>query len=354
MAERLQKHRFDFSGRLDDLKSSLLKVLSGSITEQDLTELVQFSRVLIESHLRCMRPSMDMLCRNQGLTFTELAYDCIAEAFARDRDGRFRHLLSFVAVLRCPLDEIQPHELFLAYRGFLVKLADSQLARLFALSDPVGAKIHRNIRDCVKTGRHFSLRKDFRGLVLVPRSGNSHEERPLFPVDELWRQLAESAAGCGVIPELLGALHRVLLAQDMYRRTIPLRDVVQLFKLAYRGDGEEDAAVTANRSDLEGLSDFEIERLRLQVESALKEKIALTYLLKGKMDRDEAEAIFGAFHDMLCDWCSPDGEELSLAAYLARHAVLDEGEYERRYRIKMEYLLKLIRQEFASRLLREI
>jgi hypothetical protein len=104
----------------------------------------------------------------------------------------------------------------------------------------------------------------------------------------------------------------------------------------------------------EGLSDFEIEEIRSQVELALKEKILLTYFARGKIGRREAEAIFSGLHDMLMDWCYSGGANASLQEYLTRYLPVDGETYENSYRAKMEYLLKVAREEFGARLMKEI
>jgi hypothetical protein len=92
----------------------------------------------------------------------------------------------------------------------------------------------------------------------------------------------------------------------------------------------------------------------LQVETVLKEKILLTYFARGKIDRRQAEAMAGAFHDLLWERCFSDSEMLSLFEYLSRRIVIDEHEYEELFRTKMEYLLRLAREEFTARLMREL
>ena len=86
----------------------------------------------------------------------------------------------------------------------------------------------------------------------------------------------------------------------------------------------------------------------------MKEKILLTYFARGKVDRKHAEAMAGAFHDLLGDWCSSGSDAQSLFQYLGQHVEVDEDEYEEIFRSKMEYLLKLAREEFTARLMREL
>jgi len=336
-----------------NLKSHLLSLLKGSISETDLSRFVQLSRSIVQSYLGYIRSSITNLCLQQGLTLTDLAYDCIAEAFARDEERRFPLLENFRNSLNTDLETIPENELFLAYKSFLTRIADAQLARLYALADPMGAKVHRNIRDSVKQSPHFCLNKDFRGYVLSPKGVDPLDYLEAFPFEVLEREFLGCAKPHHSTPEMLGIIHNILGAQTSYRRSLPLTDVVQLFKKVYQFNYAQLEHVDHEFS-IDGLSEFEIDRMRSQVELALKEKILLTYLARGKVDRKQAESMFCAMQDMLTDWCEMKDAETPLFHYIHQHLDITDDEYEKNYRAKMEYLLKIAREEFAARLMRDV
>ncbi|MDI6766856.1 MAG: hypothetical protein QME52_08550 [Bacteroidota bacterium] len=214
------------------LKDFLLLLLEGNISHSELTELVHLSRAIIQSYLGYIRNSITYLCLQQGLTITDLAYDCIAEAFAKDEKNKFHQLENFAQSLDNDLESTPEPEIFLAFKSFLTRLADAQLARLFAQADPGGAKIHRNIRDCLKQSALFKLEKDFRGLVLKPKD-DTGEHLEEFPHEALEHELLNNLNHECSTPELLATLHRTLTEQTKYRRSVPLVDVVQLFRKTY-------------------------------------------------------------------------------------------------------------------------
>ncbi|MBI4547318.1 MAG: hypothetical protein HY707_05010 [Ignavibacteriae bacterium] len=338
---------------IEYLRTYLQSLLKGSISETDLSRFIQLSRSIVQSYLGYIRASITNLCLQQGLTLTDLAYDCIAEAFARDEERRFPLLENFRNSLNTDLETIPENELFLAYKSFLKRIADAQLARLYAQSDPNGAKIHRNIRDSLKQSIHFCLNKDFRGYVVSPKGVDPLDHLETFSIEELEREFLSCAKPHHSTPEMLGILHTILGAQTSYRRSLPLTDVVQLFKKVYQFDYAQLKHVDHEFS-IDGLSEFEIDRMRSQVELALKEKILLTYLARGKVDRKQAEAMFCAMQDMLVDWCEMKDAETSLLHYIRQHVDITEDVYETQYRAKMEYLLKIAREEFAARLMRDV
>ncbi len=335
--------------QFQNLKPLLAEVTHGSASKRQMTELVQLSRAIIHSYLTHYRHSVTRLCLEQGLTVTEVAYDCIGEAFARNGTGCFTQLDNFVSSLRDRLDFLPDHEVFLAFKAFIIRIAEAQLARLYAQADPGGAKIYRNIRESVNAGDCFVLIKDFRGQVLQIKRSDARNELLPFPQDELERRFLDCASLRHPIPELLNIIATILAEQSSYRKSVTLFHVVALVKMVYK---QEEAAEQPLRFD--GLSEEEIEQIRTEVERAVNEKILVTYYVKGKVNRVEAEAMAAALREMTSDWCRYDGDSPSLYQYLGRHIDLDEEKYNDAFRTKMEYLMKIARDEFAARLTREL
>ena len=282
-----------------------------------------------------------------------MSYDCIAEAFARDTDGTFPNIHHFIGSLETNLDTIPGHELFLAYKSFQIRIAEAQLARLYGQTDPSGSRIHRNIRDCLKGSNTFTLHKDFRGVVLVPLHVDPLDHLGPFPMDELERHFVREASSRNSIPRLLEILHGVLGGQCVYRRTLPLIEVVVIFKSLFQNDFVPETSIDHEWS-LDGLGEFELRRMRYEVENVLKEKILLTYLVRGKVTDKQAAAMFKTLQAVLDDWFSGNSSSESLYSSFNGHLPIGPGVYEQDFRPKMEYLLRLARQELAGRLMREM
>jgi hypothetical protein len=333
------------------LKPNLLRLREGKISISEMTELVYLCRSVIDAYLNSTRRSITRLCLTQGLTITDLSYDCIAEIFARNEQNKFPQIENFTGVLREPLDVIPDNDLFLAFKQFLICITDAQLARLYAQSDPAGAKIHRNIRDTVKNSKLFRLERDFRGLILRPTIDFA-EHLEQYPREELERALFDRIDHQITTPDLLNIIYTILIEQHTYACSIPLVDIVQIFKKVYHGDLNVENCSCDISS--ESLTQFEIDRVCSQIELSLKEKILLTYLARGKVDRKEAEAMFDTFKDLLEDWCNSEESQTSIFNYFKQYLPVTEEQYESLYRSKMEYLLKIAREEFRIRLMKEL
>ena len=137
--------KYDYSA----FKKRLINILERKEEHSDVTELVKLSMILVQVHLSKMRYSLFFLLERNGVSIFDLANDCIGDAFKRNA-GTFKHLENFRNSLRSDVYSINEVELFIAYRSFITKVADVQLARQYAELDPNGYKIFRNIKETVK------------------------------------------------------------------------------------------------------------------------------------------------------------------------------------------------------------
>ncbi|MBS4028756.1 MAG: hypothetical protein KGZ58_08965 [Ignavibacteriales bacterium] len=341
------------------LKQTLQLLCGHSLPEKELSRLVHTSRLIIQKYLLHFRSSLSALSENIGLSASDIAYDCLGEIFARDKDNTFHRIEEFISHLEKGFDDTSETEIFFAYEGLLSAVADAHLARLYAQADPTGAKILRNIRDTVKKTFFFSLHKDFRGSVLIPNNIESLDHLPEFPLEQLSARFILKTNRDNTTGQLLEILFRILTEQQTFRRSVPLNDIVQLFKKIY--PAQSGAEISENEDGEFSLhvvdgafTQFELDQMRLHVEETVKEKIFLTYYTKGKVDKKQAESLFYAMQDVITDWMySQDGQE-TLRPYIQKYLRLDDAAYENNFRLKMEYLRKIAREEFAKRLTKEI
>jgi hypothetical protein len=194
------------------------------------------------------------------------------------------------------------------------------------------------------------LHEGFRGYLLIPSSCSPNDNLEEFPLDELGSRLASRVRGSGSIPRLLSSLHEVVSEQHDYSRCVLLYDVVQIFRSYYidvRMDPADEVGVSADCSGV--LEQSEIDHISREVNQAIREKIVVGYLARGKIDRALADAMSEAFQALVRDWVNAN-EQLSLFDYLSRYYLASKEDYEEHIRAKMEYLLKLAREEFRRRL----
>ncbi len=125
-------------------------------------------------------------------------------------------------------------------------------------------------------------------MALRPFAGESFDHLEDFPLEQLANKFSAGQGSTTNIPELLKILHTLLIEQTTYCRSILLLDVVKLFKTIYASQmnpSSEDEPLFSN----EEFTELEIENISAKVERALKEKIVITYLIKGKLNGDQAD-----------------------------------------------------------------
>jgi len=336
----------------DALKHRLIRVMGGEIDPNDLTTLVHLSRVIVQSHLEHVRTSSLWLCRQQGITVEDMAFDCVGEVFRRNGDGRFVTIEAFAGALKRGIEGTPSAEVFFAYRKLLTTIANQRLAHLFAENDPAGGKIFRNLTGALKKSTLFDVDRDLRGVVIRPRNRNPRDELPEFPAEEMSRLLFGATGKNRSITELLKDLHGVLTGQKLYRQSVTLLEVTGVFKRLFSADLTNDENVAP--APFDDLSELDLDMIRGEVETVVRQKILLTYVVKGKMGVEEARAISDTFHDLLVDWIRSGKATDGIMRYLQRHQPMDEATYRKEYRPKMEYLLRIAREAFEARLVREL
>ena len=142
----------------------LVAISGNSINHSQLTELVRISRLIIQSYLINYRSKVFHLIARNGITITDLSYDCIADAFARNEENKFHIIKKFISSLNQNIKEIEVVNAFLAYKSFLIKVTDAQLSKLYSQSDPIGSKILRNVKDVVRCLDKFAIVKKFKRI----------------------------------------------------------------------------------------------------------------------------------------------------------------------------------------------
>ncbi len=330
-----------------NLKILLGELVRGTISHGNLTKIVHLCRSIAESYLSHYRSALVHICRLNGLTLVDLAMDCIAEVFARDGNERFYQVEKFVASLYTSLEDTAEDRLFLAFKSFVLRVTTTQLAKIYSLADPDGARIHRNIKDGIKKSRHLTLSDDFRGCVLELSHHDNLDHLPPYPLDQLERELLAVTNRSSDTPHLLDELARILIEQEEYRRSVRLMDVVQLFRRFY-AQFRDFEAFQQEVVEPEVLSELDAEIIQRQVQHTVQQRIISTYLLPGKVQKKEAVALSEIMCRIIADWCQGNGTPHSLYQYVKQYLPVTELEYEATWRNKVEYLTRIAREKLLA------
>lgn len=333
------------------IKPLLLSILSNGSAYHDLMDLVHITSAISESYLKHYYPSFLRICTQNGLSEQDLAEDAILEIFARDQNGEYLYLQNFVESLNSSFDKTSPIDIYHAYKSFVQTVAIRQLVKTYAKVDPSGAKIYRNIRDHIRKCDFIKLKKDFRGFVIYPAHHSCSGNRKPFPRDGLEKRLALEAPGANNIPDLLSGLIRILNNQNQYRCSIPLFQVVNLFKRHYAHISNH-TFKRENGIDLSALNKVDHNIIKSEVSRTLKQKILTTYVFPQKLDMDEAGKLFQTVIDIIDDWFDNHSERSTYYEHLKSNMPINKSQYNRRWRTKIEYLVRIAREQIGTYLLK--
>jgi hypothetical protein len=304
------------------------------VDELTLAEMVMLTRTIAEAYLSSHRCSLVLLCQQNGLTINDLAFTCIERIFF-PVEGRFSCIENFIASLHQPLEHISDHDVSAAYTAFVRTIVDLEINTQYAQWDATGSRILRNIKQHVKRGKQFSLQKDFRGALLVPRRIASLEHLPAFPERLLREQLSPCVQQD--IPHVLTTLWHALASQTTYRRQIVLTDLLLAIKDLVSDTYEytkEDIPLSSYEPDLEQ----QINRL-LPIGMEAAERAIVRYYRRQQITQMEAGVLLKTVGLSLQKELMGNGKT-TLFDHLAEVHSVTQQEYKTRWQQKLEYSVR--------------
>ncbi|MFA6542056.1 MAG: hypothetical protein WCT99_10685 [Bacteroidota bacterium] len=325
------------------LQSIIVSLTFGKPTYDGILRIVHYSRSIAESYLLHHRASVLRLCEINGISLTDLATDIIGDIFEKNSENKFIHIDSFVHQLAKPVDEIDPRLLQTEFRTFVYYRSKRQLARTYSQSDPVWAKIFRNLKIHLQKHPDLRLAEDFRGFVVEPAADSAQDHLPEFPPETVEQRLFAEVRTIDTIPHILKSLAGILCAEKNFRRSIPLAELVRIVRVLYVQNFDRDV----QPEDVE-ISSEEIASIQKTVFEDLDRKILSDYLLKGKLNSREAKIMSDTLREVMTGWWSGDGDEFSIARITQKNFGVSQQEYKKLYQSKIEYLARIAKERVAQ------
>ena len=333
-----------------NLKDHISKCLTKEASQEELEQLIQLTRVISRNYLKHFYRSFLKVCTKDGLSETDIINDAVSEVFSRDEEGRFVYLSNFSDSLSKPLQEIQEDKLFLAYQSFVQTVSVRMLSRTYAQVDRTGARIYRNIRDGVKGITELELYKSSWGAVLKLKGVSSNDHLEEFPVnkfeDLFFRVNIKNKHTVG----MLNVVREILESQDAYRRSIPLFEVIRLFKLYFSTQLDHDPD-EYNHFDFQGISEFDHTRIKSKLIQFIKQKTLTTYVITRKVETGKVLPLFSTLVSIIEEWFDDSKEKNPFYHHAAVYLKTTEEEYEKSWRTRIEYLIRLAREELQAYLM---
>ena len=333
-----------------EIKYLLHSLLHDRYSYKEVVRLVHISSAIAQAYFKNYYPSFLQICTLNGMNEEDLAEDSVLQIFARNDHGEFFVLKNFTASLNSTLEEVGEEELFIAWQAFVHTVALRQLIKSYSNIDSTGAKLYRNIMDSIRKMDELIVTRELSGLVIKPSNNSSHDHLPKIPFRELEQRFKAVVTKPYTTPGLLSSVMYLLQEQDIYRHSLPMFEVVKLFKKHY-----SQLSDTGNKKqasiDLSALSEFDHQIMKTDVLKTIKEKILTTYVISGKIDFEEANLLFQTVSEIVNGWFDGTKDRISYNDCACTHFNIDKIQYEKSWRTKIEYLVRIARDQLKTYLL---
>jgi hypothetical protein len=328
------------------LRSIVTNVISRHPGRQAVKELVEFCHALAIAYLRrraaCGSFKADLL----GLRLEDVAFDCIADLFRTSEEGLFHELARYYSSVA--YESLDDDALAGMTRRLVFSKVTSALHRQYREIDPALHKVLRNLKATVRLVEGVSL-ENAGNDWLLHFSADAHgiSQLPLMPPEILEAHLAASIAYSSTTRGILLAVREALEEQSLYSRSYPLLSFALALRAAYARFGDEpigdvDHSVAFAEDEVEAGILTSLDRVR----SAMRH----TYVETGKVEEDLYFSYLRTAADILrSEFIGNGNADGGYYEHLLMHVPdLTRENYRDYHRGMLEYIVRLIRQDFLK------
>jgi len=319
------------------LKAKLASLLEGTAESSDVRVVVRVAHTIARVTL-ARRIQSEPLVKFHGLDYGDLAYDCIADLFARDDRGRYVALATYFMAF--DFDSLTDEDVFFHIQRLVLRNVKQGVYRLYHQMDPQLGKILRNIKLSVQSLGLFTEFERLGETCLVPAGVETLEHLPPMRQEDLALALLNAASGNAFVPELLSTTHRFLCAQAERSRIMSLINVGLGIRAFY-----QQKSVPRLREESDVTDDVSIDAIEA-IHTACRElraKADEKYVRRGKVSPAMMETYFGVIESGLYQrFVDHDGTEFQISeTFLKLAPGVSPVEYRKLHRSKLEYLARL-------------
>jgi hypothetical protein len=325
-------------------------ILSGVYTPLEVHQFVHLCYSLALPIIRKKIAAGKLSVHHIGLNENDIVYDCLADLFRRDEQGRFVKIRSFFQSERLDAATCAEEELLVGLRRLVFLKVNNNIIRIYSEADPTLGRVLRNIKLACEKEKLFVEQHRFGETYLLPRDADLLAEQPPYPLEALERQFISIVLAQDTLSAMIRKLHRLLGEQNDFQRAIPLVPVALMVKKVYqlsweaqdRPQAEEET--TLHRDDLLKTA----ERVCRDLEQRMQAK----YVLKRKCSQAVFAHYIGAVREIVVREFSVWGDtDTSYFEILKQQMpLLTKREYATKHRTILEYLAKTAKQAMRAEL----
>jgi hypothetical protein len=315
----------------------------------DAARLIEICRRLALAYLRASGTSVHSLTTRLGLTLEDVAYDSIAELFARGEGGGFKEMQRW-AEKNAIASLVSAEQSYHPLRRLVLGAVHDRVYYLYHDADPALARLIRNIKLALPHHPSMKLLRVKGGAFVVPRnSGCLHLDLPSSSPDLLLPLMLEHPMSRDSLRTLLSSLGEVLQGQTSYRRGCTVVEAAILIRLTY--SSRKPTVSQPVEADVV-LQDSAVEA---EIQSVLHEVRASGiqhYIRLDKLTANEGDLLLQVVENVLrAEFLSDDGEGRGYFEHAQSvNGTITRDQYRNRYRVIVEYLAKTARSRLRERL----
>ena len=316
------------------LRENLPPILDGNQSTRHLNTIVNICVSLALELLERKRKGRQ-LTQSQGISETDLAYDCVADLFERNDMGELVQIQAYFSSV--DVRAVDGDELLVQLRKLVYSRVNQAIFRIYQDVDPVLSRILRNIKLAVQRLCQFEIVDRFGDTFLVPAHCDSLQHLP--PIDELFveQHLLMTCDGTENVPAMLGEIEQYLRQQEDHARFIGLITTARIIRSTY--EIKNKPLLTEG----EILPSYDILDTTAIVKSAcmlVKQEMHKSYVQKKKVSGVLFDAYFEAIlFSLTTRFTDQDGDNAGyFEALKQRLPQLTIDEYRSQHRAKLEYL----------------
>lgn len=332
---------------LANIRPLLQSVLSGSAPRQEVNRLVQCAYQIALIRLRQLMNSHRLHLQSFQISAEGAAFDCLAELFQRDGEGRFVEILDYFGDA-AELEALTETEVIHRFEILVFRKLQDGIFRLYRENDPVLSKILRSIKQAVAADAAFVKHERFGQLVVSRGTDEPLYDRPEFPPEELEKELFGEGTG-RTVRQLFSSLFIILNRQSAYRRMIPLITAAMIIKRVMVSGR---VPVSALSTPEEEMISNDIRQIVTTAIGIAMEELRERYVVTGKLRNEDFLRYQHALSRLLIDtFVHNDGTEQSQHDYLREsYGVLSVEEYREQHRSHFEYMIRLAKRRVKEEL----
>ncbi len=329
---------------IERLKENLAALLRQNYSSRQLNEVVTLSHSIVVSFLETKFAHGSLNKEFLHLSICDAAYDCIAELFRRNDEGR---LLAFNAYFAAfPIDALEETEIFSHLRRLVFTKVNDGIVR----SGHSPARLPRNVRLAVQSLGSFAEIERFGEIFLTPIRCDTLEHLPKFDEQSLEEMFIHCVRGDENVLEMVGKLSAVLRNQNAFARMVNVLQIAYVIRTIYSRKALSEYTLSSSESDSK--KEDELFQVIEYVAARTKHRMNERYVSNGKIDAQTFAQYFSVIESKLQHTIfsgSLDGQSLfsSLKKFIP---LLTEQDYKKCHRAKLEYLFKLTCDEVAKEL----